>query len=196
MGLTFQALTVANNAEQHEKRVLEYTRAIAFLGTPHRGFELASWATIAGNMINVVKRANTDILKVLEPSSEVLENLTQEFHSMLRSREQAQYSSIEIMCFVEELFVSKAGKKFMVYYKVFCEYLPVDRCQVVPPKSAILERYNYKTIHADHVNMTKFRDKNDDYKKLMLQLKRWINELAVTEMIPDETSQYDFPSFK
>ena len=116
--LIFQALIVANNAEQHEKRVLEYTKAIAFLGTPHRGSELASWATIMGNMAKVVKPANTDILEVLKPSSEVLENLTQDFHTMLRSREQAQMISIYITCFVEELPVSKAGKTFMVCYKV------------------------------------------------------------------------------
>ena len=192
--LTLQALTVANNAEQHEKRVLEYTRAIAFLGTPHRGSELASWAIIAANMVKVVKRANTDILKVLEPSSEVLEILTQDFHTMLRSREQAQNSSIEITCFVEELPVSKNGKTFMVCREIFCGWcILVDCCQVVPSKSATLERYAYKTMHADHINMTKFKDKNDDYKKLMLQLKRWMEKLAVTEVTPDETPEYGSP---
>lgn len=75
---------------------------------------MASWATIAGNMVKVVKPANTDILEVLKPSSEVLENLTQDFHTMLRSREQAHNPSIHITCFVEELPVSKAGKTFMV----------------------------------------------------------------------------------
>ncbi len=121
---------MANNAEQHERRVLECTKAIAFLGTPHRGSDLASWATIAGNMVKVVKRANTDILEVLEPCSEVLENLTQDFHTMLRSREQAQSLSIDITCFVEELPVSKAGKTFMVCCEIsFLEafLLTVDR---------------------------------------------------------------------
>ncbi|MCJ1231793.1 hypothetical protein MMC12_008472 [Toensbergia leucococca] len=165
------ALTVANNAEQHERRILECTKAIAFLGTPHRGSDLASWATIAGNMVKVVKPANTDILEVLKPSSEVLENLTQDFHTMLRYREQAQNPSIHITCFVEELPVSKAGKTFMV----------------VPSKSATLERYPYVTIHADHIGMTKFKEKNNDYKSVELQLKRWMKELAVTEKTLDGT---------
>ena len=116
--LILQALTVADNAEQYEKRILEYTEAIAFLGTPHRGSELASWATIVGNMVNVVKTTNIDIFEVLKPSIEVLENLNQDFYTMLRSREQAQYPSIKLACFVEELPVSKAGKKFMVYGEV------------------------------------------------------------------------------
>ena len=59
-----------------------------------------------------------DIVEVLKPSSEVLENLTQDFHTMLRSREQAQ-NPIYITCFVEELPVSKAGKTFMVSYEIF-----------------------------------------------------------------------------
>lgn len=112
--LIFQALTVADHAEQYEKHVLECTEAIAFLGTPHRGSELASWATIAGNMANLVKRTNTNVLEVLQPGSEVLENLTQDFHTMLRSREQAKGTSIHITCFAEELPVSRAGKTFMV----------------------------------------------------------------------------------
>ena len=65
-------------------------------------------------MLKLVKTPNMNILEVLKPSSEVLENLTQDFHTMLRSREQAQNPSIQITCFVEELPVSKAGKEFMV----------------------------------------------------------------------------------
>ena len=128
--LILQALTVANNAEQHERRILECTKAIAFLGTPHRGSDLASWATIVGNMVKVLKSANTDILEVLKPGSEVLENLTQDFHTMLRYREQAQNPSIDITCFVEELPVSKAGKTFMVCCEVSFLYiflLTIDR---------------------------------------------------------------------
>jgi len=107
-------LTIADHAEQHEKQILEYTRAIAFLGTPHRGSDLASWGTIAGNMLNLVKRTNTNIVGVLQPDSEVLENVTQGFHTMLRSRERANGASIQITCFVEELPVTRAGKSFLV----------------------------------------------------------------------------------
>lgn len=107
-------MIIADHAEQHEKQILEYTRAIAFLGTPHRGSDLASWGTIAGNIVNLVKRTNIDIIGVLQPDSEVLENVTQGFHKMLQSRERAGKASIEITCFVEELPVTKAGKAFMV----------------------------------------------------------------------------------
>lgn len=38
----------------------------------------------------MVKRTNTHIIRILQPDSEVLENVTQGFHTILRSREQAQ----------------------------------------------------------------------------------------------------------
>src|SRR5436190_19970379 len=95
-------------------RILDCTRAIAFLGTPHRGSDLASWATIAGNMINLLKRTNIGILNALKPDSEVLEIITQEFHTMLRSRERDKDITVNITCFAEELPVSRLGKSFMV----------------------------------------------------------------------------------
>lgn len=65
-------------------------------------------------MVNLVKRTNTDMIRVLQPDSEVLENVTQGFHTMLRSRERANGVSIQITCFIEELPVTRAGKSFMV----------------------------------------------------------------------------------
>lgn len=65
-------------------------------------------------MVNLVKKTNTPVVGVLRPDSEVLENVTQDFHAMLRSRERTDGASIQITCFVEELPVTKAGKSFMV----------------------------------------------------------------------------------
>ena len=46
-------------------------------------------------------------------------------------------------------------------------------------------------MYADHISMTKFKDRNNDYKNVMLQLKRWMEELAVTERTLDKTLGYD-----
>ena len=107
-------LTVSNTAESHQNKILQCTRAIAFLGTPHRGSDLASLAVIAGNTASVFKRANTSILKTLTPSSEVLESINQEFHTMLKFREQSNLGGMKITCFAEELAVSRMGKTFLV----------------------------------------------------------------------------------
>jgi protein SERAC1 len=109
-----QALSIANTADEGHKNILECTRAIAFLGTPHRGSDLASWAKIAGNLLDIAKRPNLNILDVLKPQSEVLRALTTGFHAMLKSRE--RYAIIHIACFVEELAVTRLGKSFIVRF--------------------------------------------------------------------------------
>ena len=105
---------MAVNAEEHQKCILEQTKAIAFLGTPHRGSDMANLVTIAGNIVNLVKRTNTRLLETLEPTSEVLASITQEFHAMLRSRAQDIGARIDITCYAEELAVSRFGRSFMV----------------------------------------------------------------------------------
>ena len=107
-------LTLSNIAQDHQKKILQCTRAIAFLGTPHRGSDLASLAVIAANMARIVKRPNTRILRTLAPSSEALENINQEFHTLLRSRELANLGGMDITCFAEELAMSKFGGTFHV----------------------------------------------------------------------------------
>lgn len=126
-------------------------------------------------MVNLIKRTNTDIIRMLQPDSEVLENVTQGFHTMLRSREQAHGANIQITCFVKELPVTKAGKSFMLRSIPHSD-LRVDSKQVVPSKSAILERYPYAFIHADHIDVTKIEGRNHDNKNVDPQLKRWIKE--------------------
>lgn len=105
---------MAVNAEEHQKRILEQTKAIAFLGTPHRGSDMANFAAIAGNIVNLVKRTNTRLLETLEPTSEVLASITQEFHAMLRSRAQDVGARIDMTCYAEELAVSRFGRSFTV----------------------------------------------------------------------------------
>jgi hypothetical protein len=58
-----------------------------------------------------------------------------------------------------------------------CELL-----QVVPKHSAILARYTARTIHSDHVNMTKFANHEDDgYKKISGELRRWVKTLKLQQ---------------
>lgn len=105
---------MAHNAELHQRKILDCTRAIAFLGTPHRGSHLASWASIAGNMVGLFKQTAINTLNTLHPNSEVLEIITHEFQTMLRSREQSKPGNMKITCYAEELPVQKLGKTFMV----------------------------------------------------------------------------------
>jgi len=80
---------------------------------------------------------------------------------MLKSRERKGAGTISITCYAEELAVSRWGKSFIV----------------VPRNSATLEQYPQKTIHSDHISMTKFKKRDSGYSRISQELKRWIEEM-------------------
>lgn len=96
--------------QEHLKDVLESTVAVAFLGTPHQGASKADWLTPLTRLASVLRRTNKDIVKVLTPGSEMLANLTQDFHTMLEGRSRSHGKIMEIFCFYEELDVVGVGK--------------------------------------------------------------------------------------
>lgn len=73
------------------------------MGTPHCGSQLADWAKIGTSMAKLVKRLNESIISVLQPDSEVLARVQQEFHTMMRARSYAGKHQIRIVCFYEDL---------------------------------------------------------------------------------------------
>jgi len=89
--------------EKHLKNILNSTRGIVFLGTPHQGSALAHWAESVAKTIGLIKQTNPEILAVLKSESEVLERVQGSFHTMIRSRAQEGFPPIEITCFYEEL---------------------------------------------------------------------------------------------
>jgi hypothetical protein len=83
--------------------VLDCTRGIVFLGTPHHRSGLAHWAESLARAIGILKQTNSEILAVLKSDSEVLARVQNSFHTMIRSRNQDVLPPIEITCFFEEL---------------------------------------------------------------------------------------------
>lgn len=76
-----QALLIARGSSQlHVKLLLHKTIAIVFMETPHAG------SPKADALSNLVRKTNRSIVAVLEPGSEMLEILQQEFHTMLEDR--------------------------------------------------------------------------------------------------------------
>jgi hypothetical protein len=92
-----------NPSDPHLKDVFRSTRAIAFLGTPHRGAELAQPAGLVARLIGFIKQTNTDVLGALRIDSEVLDRIRSEFHTMMAAPSKEKPHPIEIACFYEEL---------------------------------------------------------------------------------------------
>ncbi|KAM5354693.1 hypothetical protein ACJ41O_001340 [Fusarium nematophilum] len=153
-GLVFEDAMLAsrNSAEAHLQRISASTYGVCFLGTPHCGSILANWATILGNMTNIVKKPNTSILQVLRTESEVLARIQTDFHNMVRSRQDPGQPALRITCFYEEL--------------------PVRN--IVQKHHAILPAYNSKGIHDNHMGMTKFSTVQDQgYLDISTEIWRW-----------------------
>jgi protein SERAC1 len=70
-------------------------------------------------MIGALKQTNPQILAVLERDSEVLARVQDEFHTMVRSRNQQRLQSIEITCFFEELPLLGFGVVSSIYSNFF-----------------------------------------------------------------------------
>lgn len=65
-------LASKNSAEPYLQNILECTRAILFLGTPHAGSRFGTWANMLAVIFGLIKQANPKILEVLRSDSEVL----------------------------------------------------------------------------------------------------------------------------
>lgn len=109
----------SGSAESHIQQVGACTIAIAFLGTPHCGADLASWAEFGVRIAKVVKHANNDIVSILKPGSEMLAVIQKGFHNILRLRTK-ENAEIAITCFFEELPVSGVGEVLCCQHSLVC----------------------------------------------------------------------------
>jgi len=88
------------SADDYLKQLHHSTIAIAFLGTPHRGSNSAPFAKSVTNILKAIgKRANLNILQVLERNSEVLSDAENGYAIWLRKNS----SRFKLTCFYEEL---------------------------------------------------------------------------------------------
>ncbi len=96
------------STESHMQRVKLCTIGICFLGTPHVESDLAQWGSFGASITKLVKRANTDIVNVLKPGSEMLAGIQRRFYNVLNHRIN-EGSRISITCFYEELPIPVGG---------------------------------------------------------------------------------------
>ena len=92
----------------HLKEVCDSTRAIAFMGTPHRGSSKASWGAMLASFLGYVKQDNKQIVETLEKEAPHLDELQKRFLNLLEFRKQ-QGDAIDVTCFFEELPLAVVG---------------------------------------------------------------------------------------
>lgn len=80
------------------------------MGTPHCGSDLADWAAVGSNFLKYFRSVNPQTVEVLQQKSEIMARIRQDFHTMLRARDQSKETETAIICFYEELPVRAVGK--------------------------------------------------------------------------------------
>lgn len=174
-----QALIEARKQTDDHSLHNVYSRAHAtiFFGTPHRGSNLASWGLILSAIAQAVQiDANRAILRDLDPTSgsSKLEELRLDFDDILRDK--GRTIELRVFSFQEEQGIS--GVKLL-------------GGKVVPNESSSLDsrRYGNDTIPANHMDMGRFSDNNDEgYDKFLNVLEKYIGEIKLDHQIAVESS--------
>lgn len=81
-------IAARQSSEARLRSILQHTRGIVFLGTPHHGAGFAKWAELLAKSIGLLKQTNPQIVAVLKNNSEVLARIQDGFHTIIRSRVQ------------------------------------------------------------------------------------------------------------
>ncbi|OCL01598.1 hypothetical protein AOQ84DRAFT_401722 [Glonium stellatum] len=87
-------IAARQSSEARLRSILQHTRGIVFLGTPHHGAGFAKWAELLAKSIGLLKQTNPQIVAVLKNNSEVLARIQDGFHTIIRSRVVPSHSAI------------------------------------------------------------------------------------------------------
>jgi hypothetical protein len=78
---------VLRQAIRRSEIVRDQTKLVVFLGTPHRGSDYAGWGQIASNLARLaLQDSNKKILETLEVNNEILDNIHEEFKTIVSTR--------------------------------------------------------------------------------------------------------------
>jgi hypothetical protein len=75
-------MILAHERSNHYGDLLQHVRATVFLGVPHRGSDVAYWATFAANVLQLSQlglRTNPAYVKALQRNSPTFANISTQF---------------------------------------------------------------------------------------------------------------------
>lgn len=146
-------------SDKAHQSVQDHTIGALFLGTPFQGSSLASYGSLAINLLKYIMRTQPDSLETLEKKSKKLADINVKFAKFLKERDLAHdMPRLQIACFFEGIPV-------------------VRNTLVVPKDSATWLGVDPLSIDANHMNMCRFDDPNrEGFQKVSGKLVQWIEE--------------------
>jgi len=152
------------HGEPEIESIFKCTKGIIFMGTPHRGAWMATWAKIPVSAFGIVKSTNPYLLGTLS-GEEVLGSIQTDFGELLHKMSTSE-TPIEVTCFYEELALPLVGK-------------------VVSTDSATIPNYNAISIYADHREMARFSSVEDrGFISIVGLLNKWQREVRYVSHRP------------
>lgn len=99
------------SVDEHLRQADQCLHGIAFLGTPHRGADLAPIMDAAAKILHFLgSRVNPNLGQVLQRGSMPLTDIEDSFAVWLESKRESTGRRANITCFHEELGLPGAGK--------------------------------------------------------------------------------------
>ncbi|MCJ1307313.1 hypothetical protein MMC25_000959 [Agyrium rufum] len=150
---------IVKDALHRSKLCAKRTKLIIFLGTPHRGSSYAGWGEIASNLARIaLQDSHKKIIETLEPNSEVLDNIHEEFKSIVNT------SGVRIHSFQEARGIS--GMKGL-HEKVVDDFS--SKLDLPRPLETV------ESIDANHMQMVRCIDRTDPrYRAISGVLKQFL----------------------
>ncbi|KAL3433710.1 hypothetical protein BDV09DRAFT_205138 [Aspergillus tetrazonus] len=160
-----QALTAARESRaDHLHDIETHTIGICFLGTPHRGTNLATWGERFARMFNIFKPVNYQLVSLLEPRSKALHKMRRSFYNLLEKRKD-EGSRIQIVCFYETI--------------------PMLWSLIVSEDSATIDGEPCFPIFANHADMAKFGTRqHSGYMSILRELQRMMSDRSSDHLCP------------
>ncbi|KFY77721.1 hypothetical protein V498_09277 [Pseudogymnoascus sp. VKM F-4517 (FW-2822)] len=150
---------ITKDALHKSETIRKRTRLIVFLGTPHRGSTYAGWGEIASNLASLgLQDTNRRLIQTLEVNGEVLDNIHEEFKTILSK------CGIKVHSFQEAKGISGMKGLDSKVVDNFSSKLDLAR-----------EQETVETIDANHMEMARCSSRDDAcYRQICGVLKQFI----------------------